>query len=103
MAGRGYITLTLEAFPEGKSFVSRCRELGVTSCGDSIGAAIDAVRDAVATYLNAIEALGERERIFAERGIAILHTKPRLVQLDSDSLPPNSFAGKVVFPIAAAA
>ena len=69
MAVRGYITLTLEASPEGKTFVSRCRELGVTSCGDSIGEAIESLRDAVTTYLNAIEQLGQRDRIFAEKGL----------------------------------
>ena len=69
MAVQGYVTLTLEAFPEGKRFVSRCRELEVTSCGDSVGEAFDAVIDAVSTYLNAIERLGQRERIFKELGI----------------------------------
>lgn len=103
MANQGYITLTLEAFPEGKTFVSRCRELGVTSCGDSIGDAIEAVTDAVTTYLNAIEQLGERSRIFAEKGIVIRLTKPRIVRVESDPLPPNSFAGKVVFPLPQAA
>jgi predicted RNase H-like HicB family nuclease len=103
MAIQGYITLTLEAFPEGKTFVSRCRELGVTSCGDSIGDAIEAVSDAVTTYLNAIEQLGERPRIFAEKGIEISSTKPRLVRVESDERPPNSFAGKRVFPLPQAA
>lgn len=97
----GYITLTLEASPEGKAFVSRCKELGVTSCGDSIGEAIEAVTDAVTTYLDAIDQLGERDRIFAEKGIEIRKTKPRLLRVDSDPLPPNSFTGKVVVPLAA--
>ncbi len=99
MASRGYITLTLEAYPEDKAFVSRCRELGVTSCGDTALSAIDALKDAVATYLDAIERLGERERIFAEKGIEILRTKPRLVRVESDPLPPNSFAATVVMPL----
>ncbi|MEX2227584.1 MAG: hypothetical protein WEB52_14170 [Dehalococcoidia bacterium] len=100
MATIGYITLTLEAYPEGKAFVSRCRELDVASCGDTVGEAIEAVRDAVATYLNAIGDLGERARIFTERGIEISKTKPREVRVESN-LPPNSFTGKVVLPIAA--
>lgn len=103
MAIQGYVTLTLEAYPEGKAFVSRCRELGVTSCGDSVGAALEAVTDAVSTYLNAIDQLGERKRIFAEKGIEIRLTKPRLVQIESDCVRPNSFAGKVVFPLPRAA
>ena len=103
MTTHGFVTLTLEAFPEGKTFVSRCRELGVASCGDSIWSAIEAVKDAVTTYINAIEALGERERVFAEKGIVIRQTKPRSVRVESDALPPNSFAGKVVFPLSHAA
>ena len=103
MAIKGFITLTLEAFPEGKTYVSRCRELGVTSCGDSVGDAIDAVTDAVTTYLNAIEQLGERARIFEEKGIMVTATKPRTVRVASDPLPPNSFTGRVVFPLPHAA
>lgn len=100
---RGYITLTLEAYPEGNVFVSRCKELGVTSCGETVWAAIDMVKDAVATYLTAIEKLGERERIFTEKGIVIRQTKPRTVKVESEALPPNSFAGTVVFPLPFAA
>jgi hypothetical protein len=100
---QGYVTLTLEAFPEGRRFVSRCRELEVTSCGDSVGEALDAVIDAVTTYLNAIEQLGHRDRIFAEKGIEIRKTKPSSsARLESD-LPPNSFAGKHVFRLPFAA
>jgi predicted RNase H-like HicB family nuclease len=101
MAIRGYITLTLEAYPEGRTFVSRCKELGVTSCGDSPGEALEAVRDAVATYLNAIEQLGDRERIFAEKGIDVRKTKPRHVDVVAGRFPPNSFSGSVVVSIAA--
>ena len=103
MAIQGYITLTLEAYPEGKAFVSRCRELGVTSCGNSIGSAIEAVTDAVTVYLRAIEKLGQRERIFAEKGIEIRKTKPRTVQTESAPRPPNSFTGNLVVTLPLAA
>jgi hypothetical protein len=101
MAILGYITLTFEVFPERRQFVSRCRELDVASCGDSIGEAIEAIHDAVRVYLDAIEQLGERQRIFAEKGIEVRKTKPREVHVESDGLPPNSFTGKVVLPLAA--
>ena len=74
MAAKGFITLTLEAYPEGRRFVSRCRELDVTSCGDSLVDAFEQVKDAVTVYLNAIEQLGDRERIFAEKGIVMQTT-----------------------------
>ena len=41
MAIRGYITLTLEVSPEGKQFVGRCRELGITSCGGDVAATFE--------------------------------------------------------------
>lgn len=97
---RGYVMLTLEAYPEGRQFVSVCRELGVASAGDTLGEAIDAVREATLLYLSTIEELGERERVFNEKGIVIHKTKPREVHVDS-TLPPNSFTGTVILPIAA--
>lgn len=101
MAIQGYISLTLEVFPEGKKYVSRCRELGVTSFGRDVAAAFANVKDAVTTYLNAIEELGDRERIFAEKGIVIRKTKPRTVTMESLTLPPNSYASGFILPIAA--
>lgn len=74
----GYIALTLEAYREGKSFVSRCRELDVASCGDTADEAMEAVREATTDYLNAIEVLGERHRIFAEKGIVVHKSRPRV-------------------------
>ncbi len=101
MAIQGYITLTFEVFPEGKRLVSRCRELGVTSCGDDVAGAFESLKDAVATYLNAIEQLGDRARIFAEKGIEIRKTKPRTVMIEARDLPPNSYTSGVILPIAA--
>jgi predicted RNase H-like HicB family nuclease len=72
MATAGYITLTLEAYPEGKAFVSRCPELDVASCGDTLGEAIEAVQEAITVYLNAIESASERARVFTERGVTII-------------------------------
>lgn len=103
MAAQGYVTLTLEAYPEGRSYVSRCSELGVTSCGDSLGDAIESLKDAVAAYLNAIEQLGDRDRIFEEKGIEVRKSKPKMVPIGVDRLPPNSVAGPAVFPITTAA
>ena len=67
MAEVGFIALTLEVVAEGKHFVSRCLELGTASFGDSIDEAFDNVSDATVEYLNTIERLGERERVFAEK------------------------------------
>jgi predicted RNase H-like HicB family nuclease len=101
MAKQGYVTLTVEAFPEGKRYVSRCRELGVTSCGDNVADAFENLKDSLITYLNAIEQLGDRPRIFAEKGIEIRKTKPRTISVGSTDLPPNSYTSSVILPIAA--
>ncbi len=77
MSNVGYIVLTFEAYPEGKAYVSRCRELGVASCGDTVDQAFETVHEATQEYLNAIESFGERERVFSEKGIAISRTRPR--------------------------
>ena len=103
MPATGYVILTLEAYPEGKAYVSRCAELGVTSCGNSLGDAIEALKDAVATYLNAIELLGDRDRIFEEKGIEVRRSRPRMAPLGVDRLPPNAVAGPAIFSIHTAA
>ena len=71
----GFIALTLEVTEEAKRFVSRCRELGTASCGDTVDEAFENIKDATIEYLNAIERLGERPRIFKEKGI-VLQKKP---------------------------
>ena len=43
---------------EGGSYVSKCSELGVASCGDSFEEAIDNLREAVELYLENAKELG---------------------------------------------
>lgn len=68
-----HVPLTIRTRSEGGQWASWCEELGVHSCGDSIGEAIDNAVDATLTYLNTIEGLSERRRVFKEREI-----EPRL-------------------------
>ncbi len=98
----GFITLTLEVVPERDLFVSRCLELDVASCGDTMDEALRNVEEATLEYLNAIDRLGERDRIFSERGITIRRTRPRMVRREYE-LPPGSFAGPYVARISTAA
>jgi predicted RNase H-like HicB family nuclease len=102
-SGKGYITLTLEAYKEGRAFVSRCIELDVASCGDTSEEALSAAREATTDYLNAIEQLGERKRIFAEAGIVIHKTKPRVSSKAVASTRTNGVAQQLVLPLPAAA
>ena len=81
------IVLTSVVEPEGEMFVSTCTELGTASCGDTIQEALENLEDAIAVHLNALEELGETERVFEERGIEILRapieeTAPRPVPVD---------------------
>lgn len=66
-----FIIVTFKIWREGSSFVSKCEELGVASCGDTVEAAFEAVRDATELYLNTLEEEGEIERVFAERGVSV--------------------------------
>ncbi len=101
----GYISLTLEAYREGKSFVSRCRELDVASCGNTADEAMEAVQEATTDYLNAIEVLGERHRIFAEKGIVIHKSRPRIPAGVEVAAPTEKegIAKRVVLPLPLAA
>ena len=74
----GYIRVShlVEEAPEG-GFVSYCPELGIASQGESVGEALNNLRDATYTFLNTIENLGDRARIFSERGIKVHPAKPR--------------------------
>lgn len=72
---QGMITLTYVIDKEDDQFVALCRELDVSSYGDSVEDAVEHLQEAVELYLDVIEADGERERIFRERGIEVV---PRL-------------------------
>jgi len=95
----GYIRVThlVEEAPEG-GYVSRCPELGIASQGESIGEAFNNLRDATYTYLNTIEQLGDRERIFKERRI-VVHTARPSTPVRFDVEPPQQAASIFVAPI----
>lgn len=71
-----YAQLTIAIWPEGDQWVSRCLEFDVASSGpDPDTAALEAA-DAVCSYVNTLEELGERDRVFAERSIAVYAMPP---------------------------
>ena len=93
MAVVGAILVTEVVEKEGDQYVSICPELGTASCGDSIEEALANLHEAVDLYLDAIEDVGERERVFRERGIevsydAVEETPPR-AEGDSKAHPPK--------------
>ncbi len=70
--GQGVIILTGMVKAEGNQFVSTCQELGTSSCGDSVEEAFANLEEAIEVHLAALEEIGERDRVFQERGISIL-------------------------------
>ncbi len=66
-----HFLLTFRAWQEDDHWVSVCVELDVASQGSSGGDAIEKVIEAALLYLNTIEAVGERRRVFDERDIEV--------------------------------
>ena len=59
---QGYVVLTGWVEPEDHLFVSHCPELGVASCGDTAGEALDNLGEALAVHLEALAEIGELEQ-----------------------------------------
>jgi predicted RNase H-like HicB family nuclease len=57
------LRLTGVLWQEGDAFVSKCPELGVSSCGDSLEEAMVNLREAVELYLENAERLGLLESL----------------------------------------
>ena len=66
---KGFVILTLAFHKEDQSWVGVCRELGVAANGRSLDKLRAHLTDLVIVHLNGLESIGERERIFEERGI----------------------------------
>ena len=49
---------TAVVWKEKEGYVSKCPELGVASCGDTVSQAMENLKEAVALYLENAEALG---------------------------------------------
>lgn len=65
----GFALLTLEFHKEGQLWVGQCLELGTACDGRSIEKVREHLTRLVTLHLNGLEQIGERDRIFKERGI----------------------------------
>ena len=72
----GEIDLTLQVEKDGDQFASTCVELGTVSCGDTFVEAVYNICDAVYVHLNALERVGQRTKVFQEKGINIRQPTP---------------------------
>ena len=60
-----------ELFPEGDCFVGLCRELDVSSFGDSPEDARESLQEAVETFLEGCEILGTLTEVLEESGLEV--------------------------------
>lgn len=70
------VPLTIVVWREDGHWLSECREFDIASFGKDPDDAADQAMDAVCSYLNALEALGEREQVFADRSIVTYISSP---------------------------
>ena len=79
----GFIFVTGIVEPEGDQFVSYCRELGTTSCGDTVDEAFYALKEAITVHLDDLADMGELRQFLRERYVNIeIAPDPRLHELN---------------------
>ena len=88
-APRRYIVVTFTAFPEDGQFSAVCKEFDIATCGDTEEEALGNIKNAVEAYLETIEELGERSRVFKKRGIKIHRTSRARVEVDVSCAGPT--------------
>jgi predicted RNase H-like HicB family nuclease len=67
-----HVLLTFRAYQAADgdaAYESQCDELDVASCGDTVAEALANAVEATLLYLNTLEELGQRRRVFDELGI----------------------------------
>ncbi len=99
--GDYYISVTFEVTPEGRRYVSECKELGIASCGDDIQEAFDNILEASELTLNAWEEMGIRARKFSELGVRMKQFKRLKRKPPSRAIlvPPDSFVTHKKLPV----
>ena len=70
------VALTLHVWQEEDYWAGECIELGTATDGPSAEAVLDELGDLVVLTVEALGDAGERERVFAERGITVYRDKP---------------------------
>lgn len=68
-SARGYAILTLKFRKEGGYWLGECEELGTATDGRSFDRVRAELARLVVLHLSALQQIGERERVFKERGV----------------------------------
>ena len=97
-ASQGYVVLTGLVEPEDNLFVSYCPELDVASCGGTAEEALDNLDDALAVHLEALEDIGELERVLKEQRLQVI-TAPPPTESVNVSVPPGKTVRAYTQPI----
>jgi len=66
-----FIILTNIFIEEDNGYVVRCSELGISTQGDTFEEAKENIKDAINVFLNNMESLGLRDKIFREKNIKV--------------------------------
>ena len=90
-ADGGYVVLTGTGQWDEVAYWSRCPELGVASCGDTIEEVLDGLAEAIEVYLEDWDDPDDLARMLRENGVAIA-TGP----LPRDSVKASVPVGKIV-------
>lgn len=69
------------------------------SFGETLEEAIEAIRDATLIYLNTLELEGERERVFAKKGLKIVWTRPTAERVVDVKAHLNEFIYPAALPL----
>ncbi len=72
----GYVLLLFRVVEDDGHWVGLCEELDVSSFGETREEALDATLEATELYLNTLEEMGERERVFGERKLELTDFEP---------------------------
>ena len=94
-----YIMVAFVIERDGDYFVATCRELGVSSSGDTRDEAIANIREATELYLDTYEELGECEAMLRKAGVEV-HAGESASH--SVRCKPSEDVHAAVFPLAAA-
>lgn len=85
------ISYRAEIFREGDLHVARCPDLDVSSFGDTVDEARDALQEAVEAFLEGCELLGTLDEVLAECGFAkidgIWSLRRRIVEEVTAAIP----------------
>ena len=85
------VNFTGEIFPEGHRYVGLCRELDVSSFGESPDEARASLQEAVATFLEGCELLGTLTNVLEESGFevsdGVWHLRKRITVSEVATVP----------------